>query len=399
MTDRPLRLLSIATLYPAPQRPGFGRFVKRQMDALAARGDWEVTVINPVGLPPLHFGRYASLAEIPPVETDGPITVYHEQFTLIPRISGRFNPALIARAILPLARRLHAERPFDAVDAQFFYPDGPAAARIAQDLGLPFAIKARGSDIHFWGKTPYALEQMHAAAAQADLLLAVSDALRRDMAALGLPDDRTVVHYTGLDRERFQPLERAAARQLVAAMPDLNVWSKGRLLLSVGALVPVKGQDLVIRAMPLLPEDVHLAIAGSGPEQARLETLAAAMGAADRVQFLGAVGHETLPGLLSAADVMVLPSEREGLANAWIEALACGTPIVVPDIGGASEIVTSPAAGRLVTRDPEAIATAVGELLAAPPPQDEVAQTVARFSWEANAADMADRYAVMVRRG
>jgi hypothetical protein len=124
------------------------------MEALAARGDWEVTVVNPIGLPPVKLARYADIAETPLIETGGPVTVHHPRFTLIPGLSGHINPLLIARAILPLVRRLHAEQPFDMVDAQFFYPDGPAAMRVAEALGLPFAIKARGSDIHYWGTSP-----------------------------------------------------------------------------------------------------------------------------------------------------------------------------------------------------------------------------------------------------
>ena len=101
-----LRLLSISTLYPAPGRTGFGRFVARQMEALAARGDWHVTVINPIGLPPLlPLKRYAPLRAIPPVEKQGAVTVHHPRFTLIPAISGPINPALIANAVLPLAKK------------------------------------------------------------------------------------------------------------------------------------------------------------------------------------------------------------------------------------------------------------------------------------------------------
>lgn len=394
------RLLSISTLYPSPQRPGFGGFVARQMEALAARGDWAVTVVNPIGLPPFRFGHYGKLAEAPTVEQRGGITVHHPRFTLIPKLSGRFNPALIARAVLPLAKRLHAETPFDVIDAQFFYPDGPAVARIAAALGLPYAIKARGSDIHHWGTNPAALAQMRAAAEGAGALLAVSGALRDDMAALGIRGHNSIaVHYTGLDRERFHPLERPAARQLVSALPDLGIWPEGPLLLSVGALVPLKGQALAIRALAELPDEVRLAIAGTGPERATLEALAGSLGLSSRVQFLGAVDHATLPSLLSAADAMVLPSEREGLANAWIEALACGTPLVIPDVGGAREVVTSRDAGRLVTRTPQAIAAAVDDLLADPPEQSAVAATVARFSWDANAEVLAGTYAALAQRG
>jgi len=390
------RLLSIATLYPAPPRPGFGRFVARQMAALAARSDWDVTVINPVGLPPLKLRRYAALRGIPAFEQDGAVAVHHPPFTLLPGLSGGFNPALIARAVLPLARRLHADTPFDMVDAQFFYPDGPAAARIAQALDLPLAIKARGSDIHYWGNRAAALRQMREAADAAAVLLSVSGALARDMAAMGLPGNKIRVHYTGLDHERFHPLPRAAARELASAIPELGVGVEGRLVVSVGALVPVKGQALAIEAMAALPADVRLAIVGAGPEERALRALAARTGVADRVQFLGNVSHDTLPALLCAADAMVLPSEREGLANAWIEALACGTPIVIPDVGGAREVVDSPAAGRIVERNARSIAEGLAQVLDDPASQEDVSACAARFSWHANAAALAEIYEEVV---
>lgn len=386
------RLLSISTLYPAPGRTGFGRFVARQMEALAARGDWDVTVVNPIGLPPLPLKRYAALRAIPAAERQGAITVHHPRFTLLPGLSGPINPMLIARAVLPVTRRLHAGNPFDLVDAQFFYPDGPAAAKIARELGLPFAIKARGSDIHLWGDRESARRQMLDAAKQASALLSVSRALARDMAAMNMPEERIHVHYTGLDRERFRPLERQAARQLVSAIPALQVWSTGPLLLCVGALVPIKGQAIAIRALTYLPEDVRLAIAGTGGDESTLKALTRQLGLESRVQFLGAVEHDLLPQLLCAADAMVLPSEREGLANAWIEAIACGTPVIIPDIGGAREVVQDASAGRIVDRTPEAIATAVMDLLENPPAQTDVATNAERFSWAANAATLAAIY-------
>lgn len=363
------------------------------MEALAARGDWQVTVINPIGLPPLPLKRYAPLRAIPALTEAGGVSIHHPRFTLLPGLSGAFNPALIAKAVLPLARRLHAEQPFDMVDAQFFYPDGPAAARVSDALGLPLAIKARGSDIHYWGTRDAALKQMRAAARQAGALLSVSAALGRDMVALGLPGERLHVHYTGLDRARFRPLPRAEARARVAA---LDLPTTGALVLSVGALVPLKGTALAIEALAHLPADVTLAIAGDGAEGPALKALAERLGLSSRVRFLGAVDHETLPVLLAAADAMVLPSEREGLANAWIEALACGTPLVIPDVGGAREVVVSPEAGRIVERTPEAIAAGLADVLAAPALQDAVAASAARFSWDANAEVLAGIYGALV---
>lgn len=387
------RLLSISTLYPATGRPGFGRFVSRQMQALAERGDWEVTVVNPIGIPPVPMKRYATLKGVPEVQEQGAVTIHHPRFLLIPGLSGPINPALIAHAVLPLAKRLHAEQPFDMIDAQFFYPDGPAAAKVARALEVPLAIKARGSDIHLWGQRSWPRRQMIEAARQSAILLSVSQALANDMIALGMPADRIKVHYTGLDRSRFRPLERQAARQLVSALPSLQIWSEGRLLLCVGALIAIKGQALAIRAMTLLPDDVRLAIAGTGSDETVLKRLVQQLGLESRVHFLGSVEHDILPHLLCAADAMVLPSEREGLANAWIESLACGTPVVIPDIGGAREVVADSSAGRIADRTPEAIAEAVSELLQSPPTQDAVAANAVRFSWEANASALAAMYA------
>lgn len=385
-----MRILSISTLFPNPVKPSFGVFVGNQMRAVLARGDVDLTMISPIGMPPWPLSTrppYARLRSIPEVSEAVGMKVHYPRFTLLPKIGGDTNPGRIASAVLPLVRKLHAEKPFDLVDAQFFFPDGPAAAIVARELGLPLTIKSRGADIHFWGQRPRALSQMRKAADQAAGLLAVSQALRDDMIALGMPADRIGVHYTGLDRDKFHPIERGAARALVSAMPNLHIWSEGPLLVTPGALIPRKSQGLVIEALTHLPE-ARLALAGAGEDEANLKALAQRLGVADRVHFLGLVNHDVLPHVLCAADVLVLPSASEGLANVWVEGLACGTPIVIPDIGGAREIVKDRSAGRLVSRTPESIAEAVADILADPPSQADVAENVSRFSWGVNARNI-----------
>jgi glycosyltransferase involved in cell wall biosynthesis len=398
-----MRVLSISTLFPSPARPGFGKFVANQMRGVAESGDVDLTVINTNGLPPLPARLlalrepYASLAACPARSDLAGIAVYHPPFTTIPVIGGDGNPARIARAILPLARRLHAERPFDLIDAQFFFPDGPAAMRIAAALGLPFTVKARGSDIHYWRERPRALRQMRQAAQAAAGMLAVSAALKGDMAALGFPAERIRVHYTGLDHAKFQPLDRIEARSRLADL--LGLWLPGGvpLLVCPGALIALKGQALAIRAVAHIPR-AHLALAGTGADEAALRALTAEAGLENRVHFLGQVSHDALPVLMAAADAVVLPSEREGLANVWIEALACGAPLVIPDIGGAREVVTDAEAGRLAAREPGAIALACRELIDRPPARAAVAAHAARFSWANNAAELVEFWREVARR-
>jgi glycosyltransferase involved in cell wall biosynthesis len=389
------RLLSLATLYPNASAPRFGTFVARSLEALAARGDWEVTVVNPIGVPPIRFGRFRALAGAAVDGVEHRVRVHRPTFPLIPRYGAAVNPSLIARAVLPLAQRLHSEAPFDIIDAQFFYPDGPAAARVAANLSLPLAIKARGADIQFWGKRGYALRQMRQAAAQASVLLAVSEALADDMISLSLPRDKILVHRTGLDRDLFRPLDRIECRRRTAAHFGFELPAGAPLLASVGALIPRKGQEFVIRALPGIA-GAHLLLVGMGEERGRLCDIAMRLGAAERVHFLGSLDHTLLPVVLSAADAMVLPSSSEGLANAWVEALACGCPLVVTDAGGARELLTSAEAGCIVARDPAAIADAVNALLADPPDREAVAATVDRFSWPAHAERLSEIYSDVI---
>lgn len=384
-------VLSLTTLYPNAVNPRFGTFVARSMEALAKRGDWRVTLVNPIGLPPLALGRYLPLADLPATSTEGGITIHRPHFTLIPRIGARRNAAAIARAALPLVQAIHAETPIDLIDAQFFFPDGPAAAIIAKAMGLPLSIKARGSDISYWGEQGFARQQMVDAAKAATGLLAVSHDLAGQMAVMGMEAGKITVHYTGLDRDRFRPLEHTQlrsqlSRELGFALPD-----NAPLIACIGALIERKGQGIAITALKDIP-GARLVLVGKGDDEARLRALAVSEGVETRVFFAGSVDHDLMPLILSAADVMVLPTAAEGLANAWVEALACGTPVVTSDVGGAREIITCDTAGRLVDRNPQAVAAGINAVLNAPPPRDAVAALTAHFSWEANAAALAAHY-------
>jgi glycosyltransferase involved in cell wall biosynthesis len=385
-----LRVLSISTLFPDAARPNFGVFVERQTLGLASLPDVEVRMIAPRGLPPPPFDRsahYRALAALPGAEVWKGLAVLRPRFLNIAGTAGRFHPLALRRALVPLVGRMRRDFPFDVIDAEFFFPDGPAAVALGQRFGVPVSIKARGADIHHWGQSPATASAVRAAGVGADGLLTVSEALRDDMIALGMPPARIRVHRTGVDAARFAPGDRAAIKARLGV--------EGALVLSVGALIPRKGHDIVIDAVARLP-GVTLLIAGEGPERGRLEAQVAAAGLGERVRLLGSVAHADLPELFAGADVMALASASEGLANAWVEALSSGTPIVITEAGGARETVDRAAAGRVVARTPEAFAGAIAEVLLAPPGQDAVRAAAQRFSWERNAAELRDHLAGLV---
>ncbi|GAA0746814.1 glycosyltransferase family 4 protein [Sphingomonas sp. ABOLD] len=373
-----LRVLILSTLFPDAARPNFGIFVERQTRALAARDGVEVRVVAPRGLPPFPLDRhprYAALADQPAREDWNGLAVHRPRFLNLPGTGGRFHAAMLARALRPALTDLRRAFRFDVINGEFFFPDGPAAIALGKAFGVPVSIKARGSDIHQWTRRPAIARQIVRAGQAADGLLSVSLALRDEMLALGMPAERTDCIVTGVDLARFAPRDRAAAKRALGIA--------GPLVASVGALIPLKGHDLLIDAVAGLP-GVHLAIAGQGPEADRLAARIAALGCGERIRLCGPLPPDSIADLLAAADVMALASASEGLANAWLEALASGTPIVIPDVGGARQVVTSPSAGRIVARTPAALAAGIAQLLAAPPAPEDVRRIAAPFTWEAN---------------
>ena len=386
-----LRVLTLSTLFPDATRPTFGPFVERQTLGLAAHPEVELRVMAPVGIPPLgrFHPRYRSLAQLPDVETWKGLAVYRTPFGHIPGVGGGWDARALARALRRPLKGIREQFRYDIIDAQFFWPDGPAAVALGAELGVPVSIKARGADIHYWGSNPATAAQVIAAGKAAQGMLAVSAAMKADMMALGMPEDRIAVHYTGIDRTVFRVRDRTAAKAALAI--------RGPLIVSVGALIERKGQAFVIDALPALP-DATLVLIGKGEDEEALKVRAQGLGVADRVRFMGALPQTVIADWLAAADVMALPSASEGLANAWVEALASGTPVVTCDVGGAGELMDRPEAGRLVTRDAAQIGAAIGALLASPPERDAVAATVDRFSWAANTAALYAHLSDLVER-
>lgn len=387
-----LRVLTLSSLYPDASRPNFGIFVQCQTLGLAAHPDVELKVIAPLGLPPwplIRAPRYRSLDLLPRHEHWHGVETFRPRFTNLPATAGRFHARMLTRALMPLLARIRRDFPFDVIDASFFFPDGPAAIALGRRFDVPVSIKARGADIHHWSRNGATAGQIRSAGRTAPGLLSVSEAMKADMIALGMPGERIRVHHTGVDLARFAPRDQCEAKAALGIA--------GALVVAVGALIQRKGHDVVIDAVARLP-GVHLLIAGEGPERASLAARIERMKLNDRVTLLGSVPHDDLPPLLAAADVMALASASEGLANAWVEALASGTPLVIPDAGGAREVVTSDVAGRVVARDAAAFAEAIRSLLSAPSPRPAVRASAARFTWEANTAALYDHLRGLAER-
>ncbi|MGG2462903.1 glycosyltransferase family 4 protein [Streptomyces sp. RGM 3693] len=203
------------------------------------------------------------------------------------------------------------------------------------------------------------------AARWTDRVLCVSEAQRRRGATVGVTG-RWVVIPNGVDLRRFSPTDddaRAAAREALPVLRD-TVPAGAPLVVCVARLCAQKGQSTLLRAWPEVAAAVpgaRLVLVGDGPDRAALRRAAP-----PGVLFAGAV--DSAAPWYRAADLVVVPSRWEGMALVPLEAMACGRPVVLSDVGGARECLPADAADDCLVPpgDPAALARAVIALLADP---------------------------------
>ena len=383
-----IRTLLFSTLYPSSVRPGHGIFVETRLRQLLTSGKVATQVVAPVPWFPCRhpmFGDYALHAAVPDAETRNGIQVRHPRYLLLPKIGMNSAPAALARTGLAAARRLIREGfDFDIIDAHYFYPDGVAATLIGQALGKTVVITGRGSDINLIPQFAKPRAMILAAAARCAAIITVSSALKRALVDMGVAESKITVLRNGVDLDLFYPEDRTQARNSLAL--------KGFVIASVGNLIPLKGHDLVIRALADLP-DAQLVIAGKGPDLNELQGLAADLGVAERVRFLGAVPQTMLRTLYSAADCLALASMREGWPNVLLEAMACGTPVVASNVGGIPEIIGKAEAGRIFSdRSAEAILMSLRELRENLPHRQHTRAYAEQFGWQATTDRQVDLF-------
>lgn len=216
-----------------------------------------------------------------------------------------------------------------------------------------------------------------------------------------VPTDRVAVIPLGVDIDRFQPGDRFEARAALGLTDD------ARLVLAVGRIEPLKGLDILIRALAEMTERerVHLLIIGgddrAAVEVTRLRAVAASVGVADRIEFLGTVPHDRLVQYYRAADAVAMPSFYESFGLVAVEAMACGVPVVASRVGGLTSTIADGRTGYLIPwRCPEPFAEKLDTLLGNAWLRDALGANAARsmqaYSWQAVAATLRGLYEEVV---
>jgi glycosyltransferase involved in cell wall biosynthesis len=375
-TRLPLRVLAVSSLYPTKDLPFGGIFIHRMHKefhrygaevVVAQTADWTPGALSSL-IPDAAWRRAWQRRGTLFDSLDGVPIVHPVVFA--PRPSRFFTRrTAFERTVDALERWVHASRwrP-DVLLGHFAVIDGAHAVELGKRLRLPVAVMTWGDDIHAWPevKADWAAV-LRQVLAQADLLIACSRQMAYDAEKWGAPTERWSVVYGGVDTDVFQPRNEvgdSVAYRLPAG------WGRGtgrRVLLCVARVERAKGHEELLAAFARCAADHpewDLLLAGAqGDGTIQIEQLIERWRLTGRVRWVGPVNPEPLPGLYRAADAFVLPSHREGLSIALLEALASGLPAVTTSVGGHPEVV-DPNAGWLVQlNDVDSLERALRQLM------------------------------------
>lgn len=380
MSSKDLNVLTFTTLYPSSARPRYGVFIESRLQRLVRQGNIRANVVAPVAWFPFagdRWGEYGRIARTPQREERDGISVAYPRYVTLPQVGYGMKPWLMARAGLSAVESLLKRGgSVDLVDGHYLYPDGVAAAEIARRLNKPFVLSARGTDVNVIAHMPGPMKQIRRAIEGSAGVIAVSAALKTTLVGLGVPQETVCVLRNGVDTDLFFPDDRATARR------KLFLPQEAQVVVCVGNLVPEKRPHLALRAAASI-EGLHIVFVGRGPERSLLERMASDLNMSERVRFLAEMSQPDLRSVYSAADALVLASEREGWPNVVLEAAACGTPCAAFAVGGIPEIIRDPALGSMASdlHDAGSLSEAIRRLIEDPPPRDAVRAASMRFGW------------------
>ncbi len=359
------------------------------------------------------FTRATSPDDPPVVEVEPGVRVLHLPAGPLEPIPKQALPRYLCAFLCSLLRAGERHGPYDLLHSHYWVSGW--VARLARERWDSPVVHS----FHTLGRVkngslaegeepepPSRLAGEERVVATADCLTAATPAEARQLIELyGAPPSKVRVVPHGVDRERFHPGDRRAARA------ELGVRRR-HVLAFVGRLQPLKAPDVAVKTLAVLTRDypdldVELLVVG-GPsgngmnEPRRLARLARELGVADRVRFEPARPNETLATVYHASDLLLVPSRSESFGLVALEAQACGTPVIAARVGGLNHAVGDGTTGRLlVSHDPREWAAAIAPLLRHPGKLAAMSQAAARFAgvhgWDVTAGKLLDTYSELLQ--
>jgi len=308
---------------------------------------WAAEVYKRLGGKEIHIVT-ADVPGASAIDSAHPNTIHRIDFRRVPWL--RPESLVIYVRLFLKALRLAATNRFDAIHAFRALPEGAVALAVARMTFRPVVIYAHGEELTSWGRGRK-YEAMRFALRHADRIIANSEHTQRTLLAMGVAPSRIDIIHPGVDVSVFRPgLDVAGLRE------GLGISAGEKLVFSVGRLSRRKGFDQVVRAVARLRADqmaVRYVIGGIGEDFEYLQGLIREHRLQGAVHMVGPIDAGDLARWMNACDVFAMPNrdingDNEGFGMVFIEAAACGKPVLAGEAGGTGSAVLNEATGLRV---------------------------------------------------
>lgn len=396
----PISALILAYFYPTPKDASTGIFLHEQAKQLRDQGV-QITVIAPAPWTPKilrYHPKWRRYAQTPAYAQIDGLSIYYPRYFRPPGAWFRALSGLsMYHSIKPLAQTLHHREKFNLVNSHALFPAGHAGLLLGQQFDLPTVCVMHGSDIFVHAnESKYTRRVGAQIITQTDQVITVSQALKQSVEALAKPKRPVQVVYNGVDIQRFRPLDNPKqARQRLGLPPDIP------LILFIGRDVKLKGLPRILAVQDLIREahpDSKLVVVGADMNQINQLDANLVNQAASWLHAVGVRPPEEIPDWMNACELLVLPSQSEGLGCVLLEAAACKRPAIGASVQGIKEAIQHGVTGLLVDTDkPDQLAAAVIELLNNPEKRAQMGEAgyqrvVSQFQWRHNAQQTIELY-------
>lgn len=390
MTIKKPRILGLSYLFPNRSNPNYGIFVLNRLKAVSHYCD--IRVVAPIPWFPFmeRFARYKGLSRVPKKETIKGIQVQYPKFPVIPRYMKWLDSITLFLATVPFVCKMRGQ--FDLIDVHWVYPDILAGFIYAKIYQKPILVTVRGLEALHLNEKSFRKKIIDFLLPRVDRVITLSDELSEFAACIGVERCKVTTILNGVDTSQFRRLDQTACRKLLGLPKDKKI------VVCVGSLLLSKGYDELLEIMPNLSRefDIELYIIGGigqeGDDSLVLKEMVGRLQLED-VHFTGGKPHEQLPYWYNAADVFCHASRSEGCPNVIMEALACGTPVVVRDVGAVRDIVDTETKGVIFgSRRHLDLETALRRVLTKAWDRKLIESLMQNFTWEACAKQVLSVY-------
>jgi teichuronic acid biosynthesis glycosyltransferase TuaC len=380
-------VLVFSSLFPNANTPHAGAFIRERLFRVGKHVP--IVVVAPVAWSPvdwlIRLFRTSFRPQAQAFEVMDGVEIYRPRVFSVPGILKQFDGQLMAHGARATVSKLVREREVNLIDAHFLYPDGFAASTLAKEFSLPLVVTLRGSKDQRLLGSPQE-PKLKSVLQNAAQIISVSRALKTEVAEKLIGEnEKTTLIGNGVDLNKFSREDQKAART------RLNIPYDAKVIVSVGGLVEGKGFHRIIPLLPALKEKfpslIFLIVGGGashGDMTQELKNLAKSCGAESYVRFCGSQLPSELRWFYSAADIFALATKYEGWANVFLEAMACGLPVVSTQVGGNAEVVRSDEVGTLVPFfDAPAFEAALADALGKKWDQEKIIAYATNNGWDA----------------